>query len=416
MSSQPRILLIAEACNPEWTSVPLVGWNWYRHLHPHADITLVTHVRNRDALLRHAPAPEQIVFIDNERLARPMYKLGRVLTLGRGLGWTTQQALMWLPYLYFEKLVYRRFKDDLRQRRFDVVHRLTPLSPTYASPLASWLDVPLMLGPLNGGLPWPKGTTKTRLAEMEFLSYVRRAYQHLPYVRNTYRRAAAVVVGSRHTQRELEAAFGIQCQYMPENGIDPGVFHANGRKPMTAIRPFRILFVGRLVPYKGADVVIEAFAGSETLRRNAEVVIIGDGPQRAELEALVQRHQLTERVQFRGALPQAAVADELRSASVFAFPSIREFGGAVVMEALACGLPSIVVDHGGPSEYVTPDIGAVIPVGTRDERVAALRNALNGLAERDLTAMSAAASAASHVYLWEEKARELVRAYASIAS
>lgn len=50
---RPRILLIAEACNPEWTSVPLLAYYWYRALRKRANVTLVTQIRDRAALLRH---------------------------------------------------------------------------------------------------------------------------------------------------------------------------------------------------------------------------------------------------------------------------------------------------------------------------------------------------------------------------
>jgi glycosyltransferase involved in cell wall biosynthesis len=409
-----RVLLLAEACNPEWTSVPLVGWNWYKHLRELADITLVTQVRNREAILKRARVQDKVVFIDSERIARPCHRLAGLLTLRRGLGWTTQQAVMWLPYLYFEKCVYDQLGLDLRAGHFDLIHRLTPLTPTYPSPLASWIDLPFVIGPLNGGLPWPKGTTRTRLAEMEFLSYVRRAYQWLPYVRKTYRRAVAVIAGSRHTQSELERAFGIRCHYMPENGIDPAIFHAQGRVPANEIRPFRILFVGRLVPYKGPRIVIEAFAGSESLRRDAEVVIVGDGPQRTELAALAEHLGVADRVRFRGALPQSGVAEEFRQASVFAFPSIREFGGAVVMEAMACGLPCVVVNHGGPGEYVTSGTGAALPVGTTADRIAAVRTQLETFAAAGVTSQSVAALRGSEAYRWDTKAVWLSRLYEDI--
>jgi glycosyltransferase involved in cell wall biosynthesis len=412
-----RVLLLAEACNPEWTSVPLVGWNWYRHLRDVARVTLVTHIRNKAAVSARLRADDEAVYVDSERVAGPCYRLSRLLTLGRGLGWTTQQAAMWLPYLYFERLVYKRFATDLRRGRFDLVHSLTPLSPTYASPIATWTDVPFVLGPLNGGLPWPKGTTRTRLAEMEFLSYVRTAYRYLPYVRGTYARAAAVIAGSRHTQDELENSFGIRCHYMPENGLDPLVFHADTATEPAHESPFRILFVGRLVPYKGADVVLSAYLGSPLLREHAQLVIVGNGPQRAALEAQAAALVAAGHVQFRGAVPQDAVASECRRASVLAFPSIREFGGAVVMEAMACGLPCIVADHGGPSEYVTPDTGICVQVGTRESRIEGVRSALEHLllSPSAVETMRAAATArARSEWTWTAKAEWCARLYGRV--
>lgn len=409
-----RVLLIAEACNPEWPSVPLVGFNFFNALRDVADITLVTHVRNQAALLRHPAPPEKVAFVDSDRLAAPAYRLAELLTLGRGLGWTTKQALMWGPYLYFEHLVWRRFGRALKAGEYDLVHRVTPLSPTYASPLASWTEVPFILGPLNGGLPWPRGATRTRLAELEFLSYFREAYRVLPYVRQTYQRAAAVLCGSRYTLSALPPAIRRKAVYLPENGIDPERFSAAGRRPPGRIHPPRILFAGRLVPYKGADVVLDAFASSPRLRSTAELFIVGDGPQRPALHAQTARLGIARHVCFTGRLPQADVVEHFRAASVFAFPSLREFGGGVVLEAMACGLPAVVLDHGGPAELITPQTGVALPVADRAARVSALRSALEDLlaTPERLDAMSRACEArVAAEFTWLRKAQAIGRLY-----
>src|ERR1700680_4358719 len=97
-----RLLLITEACNPTWTSVPLVGYNFARALaeRPELDVTLVSQVRNRSAL-QAAPiaAAVRLDFVDNEWLARPLYGLARFLRGGTALAWTVDTALAWPSYM-----------------------------------------------------------------------------------------------------------------------------------------------------------------------------------------------------------------------------------------------------------------------------------------------------------------------------
>src|SRR5947209_9241699 len=144
-SSRLRVLLIAEACNPTWTSVPLVGYNFARALaaRPDLEVTLVSQVRNRAALAADPiAAAVRLHFIDNEWVARPLYRLARLLRGGTALSWTVDTAMAWPSYMVFEHAVSRAFARRLDRGDFDLIHRVTPLSPTVGSPLARLTDVP----------------------------------------------------------------------------------------------------------------------------------------------------------------------------------------------------------------------------------------------------------------------------------
>jgi glycosyltransferase involved in cell wall biosynthesis len=410
-----RVLLIAEACNPSWTSVPLVGYNFARALTERDDLhlTILTHVRNRPAVEVDPLANRATVhFIDNEWLARPMYNLSKLLRGGQSLSWTIDTAMGWPSYMVFESEVFNQFHHRLDAGDFDLIHRLTPLSPTVGSPLASWTKVPMIIGPLNGGLPWPKDYPELRRQEREWLVPVRRVYTALPYYRSTYTHLAAVIAGSRHTATELPPYYRGQRHYLPENGVDPARFPLAQAWPEPPAR-FRFISVGRMVPYKGMDMVLEAMGRSSALKQ-CELWLVGDGPQKPALEELVRRHGLESCVHLPGWMEQSKLGEELGRSQVFVFPSLREFGGGVALEALARGLPAIIVDYGGPAELVTPDCGVLLPMQPRGAMITRLQQAMEELAGDPERCRKLGWAACEHVrqeFTWAAKAGRLVDIY-----
>jgi glycosyltransferase involved in cell wall biosynthesis len=410
-----RVLLIAESCNPAWSSVPLVGYSLCRALaeHPGLHVTVATHVRNRPAL-EGDPLTDsaRVCYVDNEWLARPLYRLSTLLRGGNGLSWTTNTAMAWPSYMIFEREVFRLFRRQFRDGAFDLIHRVTPLSPTMGSPLASLVDVPMILGPLNGGLPWPKEYPELRRKEREWLVPLRKAYKYLPYYRSTYRRLAGVISGSRHTATEVPEYYSGPRFYLPENGIDPL------RLPVAPAWPepdgrFRFLTVGRLVPYKGVDLILEAMRSSAALR-SCELRVVGDGPLRPHLEARVREWGLESSVHFAGWIDHRSLAREFGSAQAFVFPSLREFGGGVVLEAMTSRLPSIVTDYGGPAELVNPQCGILLPLAPRDALVQDLKAAMERLAGDPELCRQLGRVAADRVrteFIWQAKAARVVEIY-----
>ncbi|MGB7318422.1 MAG: glycosyltransferase family 4 protein [Planktotalea sp.] len=415
MSNPPRVLIIAEAANPEWVSVPLVGWSLARAIKDKCNAHIVTQIRNRDAFLRAGMVEgTDFTAIDSEAFARPLWAIGEKLRMGEGKGWTTLQLINAISYPYFERLIWKQFGGAIRAGEYDIVHRVTPLSPTIISPIArkcAKAGVPFVLGPLNGGVPWPKGFDSERRREREWLSYLRSGYKALPGRTSTLKHAAAILTGSRHTASEMPARFAEKCIYMPENGIDPARFSGVANPAETG--PLRACFVGRMVPYKGPDMLLEAAA--PLLDSGAlEIEMIGDGPM---LEPLKAEH--SKGVHWHGWMAHEEVQSVLKTCHLLSFPSIREFGGGVVLEAMALGVPPLIVDYAGPGELVEKDWGIKVPIGTRDEIITRFRDELTALCADPgpLAPMRAAAAARieSH-FTWERKAEQMLQVYEWIAN
>jgi glycosyltransferase involved in cell wall biosynthesis len=271
--------------------------------------------------------------------------------------------------------------------------------------------VPFVVGPLNGGVPWPRQFDSARRKENEWLSYVRDGYKLLPGYHSTRRNASAILIGSRDTWEQMPRQYHRRCVYIPENAIDPARFARV--RTRRAEQPLRAVFVGRLVPYKGADMLIEAAA---PLIRGGQLRldILGDGPQMGLLKELARREKLEDGLTLRGWVAHHQLQDHLVEADLFTFPSIREFGGAVVLEAMAVGLVPIVIDYGGPAELVTTACGFRVPMGSREQIIQHVRQTLHhAISEPELIdGMSYIARARAHgLFTWDAKARQVMEVY-----
>ena len=414
-STRPRILIIAQIADPFCVSVPLVGWSHSRAIANLCDVHVVTDIDNLHKFTRAGCVEgDYFTVIDSRPVQQPIDRLATFLRGGKDRGWTTVQALSVLPYYYFEQLVWRKFGRDLKAGKYDVVHRITPLSPTIPSLLAGKcrrVGVPFIVGPLNGGLPWPQGFDTVRREEKDWLSYVREAYKLVPGYRSTRKDAAAILVGSRATWEQVPAEYRHKCVYIPENAIAPHRFAK--QRTGEASTPIKVIYVGRLVPYKGADMLLEAAA---PLIRDHLVTleVIGEGPDMPKLKAIAQQEGITNGVELAGWVEHDLLQERLANADVFAFPSIREFGGAVVIEAMAVGLVPVVMDYGGPGEMVAENTGYTIPMAPRPEIIKQFRQVLTALATNPSKIGEMGQRARRRVFdlfTWEAKALQTLEVY-----
>jgi glycosyltransferase involved in cell wall biosynthesis len=135
------------------------------------------------------------------------------------------------------------------------------------------------------------------------------------------------------------------------NGTDTSFFSpAPGG---TALRLEKeILIVGNLLVGKGHELVLRAIGQVETSFPQLRCRVIGEGPDRARLEALARELGIAQRVRFEGRKNRAEVADAMRACSVFVLPSRYEGLGCVYLEAMACGKPVVACRGQGIEEII----------------------------------------------------------------
>lgn len=412
-----KVVVLAELCNPEWPSLPSFSYSLAKALSRHCEILLVTHIRNKEALSNEQHQLDaEIVYIDNEKYAGKLYRITQKLDkIGLG-GYMTYTGFNAFPYIMFERMAFKALKGRINDGEFDVAIRISPVSPIVPSPFAKLADLPFILGPINGGLKWLDEFEDVVEKEGEWIRHFRNLYHFFPYYSSTYSHAAKVLASFSHALGDIPKKHHHKVEFFDELGVHVEQFKRSNQE----LRDDKLSFVsvGRLVPLKCVDVLIQAFANSTQLQEHAILRIVGDGPERQRLEEMVEENQLNSSVIFEGWLSQPEVSDILSQSNVFVFPTIREAGGNVVLEAMASGLPCIVPRFGGPSELVDNQTGIIVPLSSKAQLIADFKAAMEKfLSEPDLlkTLSDAAYLKAQNVFDWDKKGRRLSQICADVA-
>src|SRR5215469_6032989 len=376
--SRLRILVLGPNCNPEEVCIPFVTYSHAAALGQLHDVTLVARECVEGPLRRAHPPFRAIEVVRTPRLDRIVDWCFRTICrsnydsqLRTALGYPFSIAFEWQAWL---QLRHRIFAGE-----FDVVLRLVPMSPVLPSPFAFFLrkgPIPFVIGPLNGGLPWPSGFTQLN-RQRQWTAGLRNLYRFLPFARSTYRHATAIIAASSQTYSEF-AQYRDKLFFVPEPGIGRSSCLDDARRPERGAK-LELLFVGGLVPRKACDLALRAAA---TLLRNdlAHFTVVGDGPEQNRIEELTRSLGIEKAVSFCGWISQAEALSRMRSADVFLFPTLRDNGAGVVFEALASGAVPVVVDFGGPGDTVHADVGYKVPLTNESDVVSQIEKILADLA------------------------------------
>jgi teichuronic acid biosynthesis glycosyltransferase TuaC len=180
--------------------------------------------------------------------------------------------------------------------------------------------------------------------------------------RRVYISSRRVICISERVREQVIEGVGGKCRTsVVPNGVDPALFHPNSTPSSDSLT---ILSVGTLIPIKGHEVLIRAFAALAQEFSALNLQIIGDGPERHRLQALARQLGVFDRVQFLGRRSRRQVAEAMQRCTLFALPSRFEGLGCVYLEAMSMGKAVVgcrgqaiseIIRHGFNGFLVGPD-------------------------------------------------------------
>jgi glycosyltransferase involved in cell wall biosynthesis len=396
-----RILVSALSCNPSLGSEALVGYKVVESLARKHEVTLVASTP--------AEAPAGVTLVSCEAGRCSFNDVGPV------------------PLSRFEIRQMRLARALHREKRFDYIHRVTPSAIQLPS-LAPLLRIPCIIGPVIAADPPPaefkpllrrpvSPPEKPRFHPKRLADGIcRRLVERLADSRWHLRRAAWIIVGTEIARRQVSQPLRKKCVSITYAGVEHERFAAPDHRPSRST--VRLLCVGRLVPYKGIELLLRALAvASKKCELKLDLVGDGDALYTRYCRELVDSLGLKQAANFVPHVPRAELPGLYQEADIFCFPTLCDTYGIALLEAMSAGCAVIATDAGGAAEIVTPGTGVKVPLTNPGQYIRDYAEAIVGLAgNADLRARLGAA-ARQHIlrdHHWQKIGEQLLAFYESL--
>jgi glycosyltransferase involved in cell wall biosynthesis len=406
-SRRLKVLASAYAFNPEGAlhlhpGEDIVGWKLVEQLSRFYDVRVITHSYNRPSVESHrkkgALPGVEVEYVELPfDLRRVFYKF----EIGQRI-----------YYYLWQILALRRARQLHRRIRFDAAQHVTFNNDWIPSQIGARLPVPFIWGPVGGGQRTPKAFYedygKAGIAADKVRLFGQWIGRHLLMSRHrSVRRARAILVCNNETREKIPQRFRHKVHYFPVNGIAEEDVTGPVARDDGA---FRVLSAGRMIHWKNFGAGLKAFGKLHARYPGCRLTMVGDGPNRRALESLASELGLEECIRFVDWMPRHRLFHEMRASDVFLHPALREGGGAVVVEAMACGLPVIGLDNAGPGMHIKKEWGIKIkPQSPRqivDEMAEALKKLYENAPLRRAMGQAALKRAAGY-YVWDRQGERL---------
>ena len=420
--NQLTVLVSAYACYPPTTAEAdaydrqlaggesILGWNLIGQIARFHRVVVLTEERNRPGIEKSLAG-----------LPQPNVEFRYVSLPVRWKRFWHNAFVKHLYYFFWQMRALAEARALQAERGFEIAHHITYANDWMPSYIGAFLPVPFIWGPIGGGQRYPKGFQRefplsVRLGELGRVSAQGIGRHLIRARRRCANRARAILVCNAETKDLFPPRLHGKIEFFPVTGVS----QEDLGPPVRPRRPdgvLRVLTTGRLVPFKRFDFAIRAFGRflSENPGTESLFEIVGEGPEGPRLERLVKDLALGDRVRFIGWLSRNDVLAKMQECDIFLFPSLREGGGIVLIEAMACGKPVICLDTAGPGFHIQDGWGIKVEPRSPEYVIAGLARALGrlagdaGLRER---LGAAARMRMEEYYVWDRLGERLRDIYA----
>jgi glycosyltransferase involved in cell wall biosynthesis len=402
LSNSPNIYITAFNCSPGRGSDHASGWNHIKHISKYCKVRVITQLSYRADFIGN-PEVEGNPNLEIEYVKNPV-DLTFLNTLSYPWGF-------YLSYRFWEKAVYKHLKQKQQNGKLDLVHRLT--LGAMKEPGYSWrLSVPFIWGQAH--LP-PK-------VKYRFFSLFSWSTQIVMLLSNLSRVFIALNSRCRKGMKRSALVYAVNLDgksYIKRNfNVTPEVCYevaVEGHQPQTINErapnePLQIVWVGRVVDFKGLELVLRALARLNGAI-NYKLTVAGDGKDVERMKRLAIALKIN--AEFLGLIDYSRVSALFQSSHCFIYTSFKDGLSSVIFESLSNNCPVICLDHLGYGEVINSTVGLKVAVHSIQQIVDDIAKNVERLYfhENERVALIKNIPALLANYTWDSNARKIIKGY-----
>ena len=337
-----KILISAYACEPNSGSEHEVGWSWIKALSKNNKnkITVITRKSNKKKIyLENTLCKKKNVnfwFYDlPDFFLKILKKKNKKNT-----------------YLYFylwQLLIYFKFKSKINKIKFDFIHHVTFVSLRIPSFLFLCNSI-FFFGPVCGGEVIKNCLIKDFSLKAKIIEYLRLIsnfyIKYSPIMNLLFLKSKKIILTHEVNLSLVPKVFHKKVVIVPSIFNDK-IFFKNKIK-----KNYNIYFAGRLLEWKGAHYLIKIFKKLYKANNKIKLEIFGDGPLKAKIIDQVKNEVFKNNIKLHGLLPQSKFLKKIKKSDLLIFPTLRDSGGYVILDALKNNINVLTTNAPGPMSII----------------------------------------------------------------
>ncbi|WP_184547388.1 glycosyltransferase [Mucilaginibacter sp. FT3.2] len=372
-----RILISAYAISPVRGSEYGAAWNTVVNLASQHELWVLYGMSDdhmgdtqtmRNFIARNPMPNIHFIEVKADALANTINLLNKI-----GLGW-----FFYFAYYLWQKSALKEARELCKMVNIDVVHQLGPIG--FREPGFLWkLGKPLVWGPIGGMNIADKRLlvnkpllTRFKFSVKNFINHIQLSYSGR--IQRAFDRADVLIAATRAGQQTIWEKFGVESDYMSEQGIMAGP--ALDESKFDGIdQRVQLVWCGNLIERKNLSMCLDALTGLP--QSNWVLHVLGSGPLEKKMKQKAAELNIADKIKWHGHLPRRDAIRIMSGSHLHIITSIAEDNPAVIFETLTYGVPTLTIDHCGMGDVICSGCGFKVKMDKYPEMLAKMRAILS---------------------------------------